>query len=109
MKRNPSPKQRFIKDYAKLIYGPTAKSNALTRRDRAIVKRLFEDYSSHEDLLSQYPAWLSDNWPAVRTWVDNKNFYSDGSRPGTYLFAGHFIQSFWPHLARGEKLKPSGF
>lgn len=94
MKRNPSPKQRFIKDYAKLIYGPTAKSNALTRRDRNLIAQLFKDYAQHHHLLVQYPRWLSDNWLAVQSHIDNPSFYSDSSKPGRYLFSHHFVSWF---------------
>ncbi len=105
MKRSPSPKQRFIKDYARLIYGPDAKSNSLTPKDRAIVKCLFTSLPDHTDLLVQYPAWLEDNWPAIRTHLANPGFKSDISAPGTYLFAPYFINCFLFYIAEGKKPK----
>jgi hypothetical protein len=120
MRRNPSPKQRFIKDYARLIYGPDAKSNSLTPKDRTIVKCLFTSLPDHTDLLVQYPAWLEDNWAAIRTHLANPGFKSDISTPGTYLFAPYFVNCFLFYIAEGKKPKvknpvdsyilvPSGF
>jgi hypothetical protein len=106
MRRNPSPKQRFIKDYARLIYGPDAKSNALTHKDRIIIKSLFNNFRGPPELLAQYPAWLQDNWLVIRTHLDNKDFHSDISTPGTYLFAPHFVNWFLSYIAKGKKLKP---
>jgi hypothetical protein len=106
MKRNPSPKQRFIKDYARLIYGPDAKSNALTHKDRIIIKRLFTVYRDCHELLAGYPAWLKDNFPAIRTHLDNPGFEGDISTPGTYLFSTSFMSQFMAHLQRGSRLKP---
>jgi hypothetical protein len=106
MRRNPSPKQRFIKDYARLIYGPDAKSNALTHKDRTIVKCLFTSLPDHTDLLVQYPAWLEDNWTAIRSDLDNKDFHSDISTPGTYLFASHFLYLYLNICADRRRPKP---
>ncbi len=106
MKRNPSPKQRFIKDYARLIYGPDAKSNALTHKDRIIIKHVFKYYSGPPELLAQYPAWVQDNWPVIRTHLDNPGFKSDISAPGTYLFDAYFITWFLSYIADRKKLKP---
>ncbi len=120
MRRNPSPKQRFIKDYARLIYGPDAKSNALTHKDRIITKSLFNGFRGPPELLAGYPRWLEDNWPAIRSHLANPGFKSDISTPGTYLFAPHFLNCFLFYIAKGEKPKvknhvdsfilvPSGF
>jgi hypothetical protein len=106
MKRSPSPKQRFIKDYARLIYGPEAKSNALTHKDRTIIKNLFTVYPASHELLAGYPAWLKDNWPAIRSHLDNPEFEGDISTPGTYLFSSSFMSQFMAHLRRGSRLKP---
>jgi hypothetical protein len=106
MKRQPSPKQRFIKDYARLIYGPDAKSNALTHKDRIIIKHLFKYYSGPPELLAQYPAWVQDNWLVIRTHLDNPGFRSDISTPGTYLFDAYFISWFMSYIAKNKKLKP---
>ncbi len=105
MKRSPSPKQRFIKDYARLIYGPDAKSNALTHKDRTIIKHVFKYYSGPPELLAQYPAWVQDNWSVIRTHLDNPGFKSDISAPGTYLFAPYFINCFLFYIAEGKKPK----
>jgi hypothetical protein len=105
MRRNPSPKQRFIKDYARLIYGPDAKSNALTHKDRIIIKSLFNNFRGPPELLAQYPAWLQDNWAAIRTHLANPGFKSDISTPGTYLFAPYFVSCFLFYIAEGKKPK----
>jgi hypothetical protein len=100
MKRNPSPKQRFIKEYARLIYGDDAKSNALTPKDRAIVKRLFKECPL--DALLAYPAWITQNWPAIQSDLANDRFNGDSSRPGTYLFSGGFLRVYLSYIMMGK-------
>lgn len=105
MKRNPSPKQGFIKDYAKLIYGPDAKSNALDNKDRAIIKRLFDVWAEYTDALVKYPNWLATNWETIMDRKHSRKFKADYSKPGTYLFSNSFLSAHLNYARRGENLK----
>lgn len=109
MKRNPSPKQRFIKDYARLLYGPDAKSNSLNARDRAIIKRLFDVWAEYTDALMKYPNWLATNWETIMDIKHSLKFKADYSKPGTYLFSDHFVQTYLGNARRGENLKNHSF
>ncbi len=103
MTRNPSPKQRFIKDYARLVYGPAAKSNALTRKDRAVIKRLFCYYGSPENALENFPNWIAENWTAIQRDLQRGSLRADLSRPGIYLMAGHIVSDYLPYVRDGRR------
>jgi hypothetical protein len=104
MPRNPSPKQRFIKEYARLIYGPAAKSNALTKKDRAAIKHLFFACRKYEDALVKYPGWITDNWIPITRRLNRGNFRADKSKPGLYLISSDFVSRYLPYVIKNENL-----
>jgi hypothetical protein len=103
MTRTPSPKQRFIKDYARLVYGPAAKSNALTKKDRAVIKQLFCYYGASGYVLENYPNWIAENWTAIQRDLQRGSLRADISRPGIYLLAGHTVADYLPYAYRGRR------
>lgn len=100
MPRNPSPYQRFKRNFARVIYG--RKSNCLTADELRHMKALFRHFPEcQHDALALYPDWLEANWAEIERLEERR--LRDPETPPYFLFSKLRIARY---LSQLERLDP---